>query len=94
MTLSLIRIYSILLCLFSITEVKFEDFMRQLVDIPENVKDKIMNTYDLIKKEGFSEGVEKGMEKERTKAALNAYENNIDLKSIQIITGQSVTEIN
>lgn len=53
-----------------------------------------MSTYDLIKKEGFSEEVEKGMKKERTNAVLNAYDNNIDLKTIQIITGQSVTEIN
>lgn len=82
--------YSILLYLFNITEFKFEDFQKQLVDIPENVKDKIMSTYDLIKKEGFSEGVEE----ERTKAVLNAFDNNIDLKTIQIITGQSVEEIN
>lgn len=38
--------------------------------------------------------MEEGIEKNIEKSVLNAHDNNIDLKTIQIITGESLEKIN
>jgi hypothetical protein len=67
-------------------------------NIPQPITEKVMSTYDQIKAEGVNEGIEQGIEqgikKGIEKAILNAFDNSIDLKTIQIITGENVDKIN
>ena len=57
--------------------------------LPEPIIKKVMSTYDRILEQGRAEGIEKGIEK----TILNAFDNNIDLKTIQVITGESLDKI-
>jgi predicted transposase YdaD len=46
------------------------------------------------KAEGKAEGIEEGIEKGIEKTVLNAFNNNIDLETIRLITGESLEKIN
>ena len=48
-----------------------------------------MSIYDELIQEGCTKGIAKGIEK----GILNAFDNNIDLKTIQVITGESLDKI-
>jgi predicted transposase/invertase (TIGR01784 family) len=84
-------VIKILIYLFQSTEITIEDFRQNL---PQPIIDKAMSTYDRIKEEGKAEGIDEGIEKNSEKSVLNAFDNNIDLKTIQIITGESLEKIN
>jgi hypothetical protein len=69
----------ILLYLLQTTEVTKNDFKGYL---PKPIIDTVMSTYDQIKAEGVSEGIKK--------VILNSYDNGIEIKTIQVITGESI----
>ncbi|MEZ4902593.1 MAG: hypothetical protein R2822_13000 [Spirosomataceae bacterium] len=68
--------------MFQTTEVTFEDFKHKL---PEETMKKVMSTYDRI----LAEGMEKGIEK----TILNAFDNDLSLETIRVITGESIEKI-
>lgn len=88
----------VLIYLLRTTEVTLKDFKQNL---PEPIINKVMSTYDRIVAEGmekgleqgFEQGLEKGRFEERRKIILNSFDNGIDIKTIQIITGETVENI-
>jgi len=87
-----------------------EILLESLKTLPENLNEKVMSIYDELiqegikkgkaegievgKAEGKAEGIEEGIEKGIEKTVLNAFNNNIDLETIRLITGESLEKIN
>jgi hypothetical protein len=53
-----------------------------------------MSIYDQLIAEGVEKGIEKGIERELEKTVLNAFDNQISLETIRIISGETIEKIN
>ncbi len=68
-----------------------QQLREQLKALPTSINnEKIMTLYDELILEGVEKGIEKGIEK----TILNAFDNNINLDTIRIITGETTEKIN
>ncbi len=79
---------------------------KELEEIPSEINNKFMSTYDQLINEGMAlgiqkgieqgieKGIEQGIEKGIVKTILNAFDNGIALETIRVITGETLEKIN
>ena len=63
-------------------EIDIEQLRNIIDSLPQNTKQEIMTTYQLIKQEGRKEGLEIGREEELTKAVIKLYKKQFDIAQI------------
>ncbi len=97
---------SIFVYLLQYIELNKVILTRELEEIPNEINNKFMSTYDQLINEGMAlgikkgieqgieKGIEQGIEKGIEKTILNAFDNGIALETIRLITGETLGKIN